>query len=435
MSWETKKLVYFGHMALKRFLQIIKKTLLSNWFWQFLFLISCIASAYLYRLGSARVDRGYEPGLRDLGTYISGGEAILLGENPYLNPWVRIGPSGLLFFSILNNLLGSWFFATLIQILTPICFTYFAFVLLELNKNPKFKLCYQILPVLPWISAVRENLVNIQITGIVAIGFAGGLALIKKRSKIWIAAIPIAFAIDTKPHLVLLPFVVFLVMERHKKLLIMTGTYIATVHLITSLWTDVWITKEWIWQLLGLYEKAEENQLAESIAIWPIVNQLGLTPFFSTKLSSLIFVVLTLKLLSVARKKSQTQLYSIALVIPSFGVFFHYYDLAPTVILIVFALITANKVKTLQYILGLIIIPENFLDRSALILLMLTLGYLTFAINNFRVSVCIILRIFCSWLIYAIVTSFLGQHFGIHAVAMTIQIVILSYLAFVSLKT
>lgn len=178
-----------------------------------LFVFSTFALVFIYRMGSARVDRGTEPGMRDLGTYLRAGSNFLQGVDPYTDPAMRLGPSLLPFFGVINLVLPEDLLAIIFQLLAILGILFLVNSITELSFRNHLAMYLAIC----WFSATRENLVNIQITGLLALLAGCGIRLLKNsRSKVMnlVGCYLFVLASDTKPHIFLLMTIAFLVIEK-----------------------------------------------------------------------------------------------------------------------------------------------------------------------------------------------------------------------------
>ena len=217
----------------------------STYFYLSIYTVFALASSYLYRLGSARIDKGLTPGMRDLGTYQFAGRSILEGNNPYVNPQVRIGPLGSFFIGILD-----WFFpqnllAWIALLSVPISLGIFVKVVLLYERNRSSIAPWLLL--LPWLSSTRENLVNIQITGFILLLFSLGLRITTDFSNSdisqFVGCFFLAIAIDMKPHLLVLLLIVTQLRQRKFGRIFVVIGIILSSHVFLSLYTQTNLTQ------------------------------------------------------------------------------------------------------------------------------------------------------------------------------------------------
>ena len=220
------------------------------------------------------------------------------------------------------------------------------------------------------------------------------------------------------------------VRERNISTLFSTMTFVILGHLLTSLYTREFLTLEWLKTLTGLQNKAANAQLPESIAIWPILTGSGLSPHTATFISALLIITLSLLLLIISIRRPRIDNRMTSLLVPSLGFFFHFYDLAPTIVFIIFAYVVKNRQDIISLIIGIFIIPENFTDTTSLILLTTSICYSQILCTPRKVKAVLArtLGSFLAWIVYATVVLLLENCYGRHTVAMTVTIILLLFL-------
>jgi hypothetical protein len=156
-----------------------------------------------------------------------------------------------------------------------------------------------------------------------------------------------------------------------------------------------------------------------------------------TSIFSIICVVLlACHTLIFAIKWPTANTISLAFLAPSFGIFFHYYDLAPALTFcLVFQLATMPRLSSLA-MLAIFIIPENFQDASSMSLLftILMIYCLKIYLSRIKDVITYFLLALVSWLIYAVFVSVLSKFFGIHEIAVTCAIFLSTSVAFQQMK-
>jgi hypothetical protein len=387
------------------------------------FFVVCAATLlFSYRLGSLRIDKGQTPGLRDIGTYFSGGLAILQGDNPYENPFFRIGPTGGFLLGILAKLAPDFLAATLIMALSIFGFVYFicTFAGYESLRSVPWLL----MGVLIFISSQRENLVNIQITGVLALFAALGFRLSERSSKVasFFSTLFLAISIETKPHLLGLFILVVLIERREFQKFLRILFAILTSHALLSLYIGKIITLEWAKIILDLGSKASENELPERIAFDTFFKLFGVSSSVSTLIMLSVFLFLSIALLIQATTRST---YHLGLLIPSFGIFFHYYDLALAFGLFLAFLYKQRNFRLLFLSIGLFLIPQNFSSTQNVVLILLLLGILSISVSGMRYRPLLINFAIglISWLIYIMFVEAFSSSVDIHELSMSISII------------
>lgn len=348
-------------------------------------LVSISVIVFVYRLGSARVDKGFEPGMRDIGTYLSAGANFLNGVDPYINPAVRFGPSLLPFFGLLDLTVSDWIVALLFQLMSIVGLLYFAIKITGVSPLSNLPL----LIVVCWLSSVRENLVNIQVTGFLSLLFALGYQLMKSSTSTILKLIGIYFlavSIDTKPHLFGVLLVALFAHEKRFKAILAVFSAVLLSHLILSILVEKSLTLSWLQTLMSLYDQRELGNLGENLVIWPIVEHFGLDRSIASVLSVCVFISLMSVLIFRIKEKYSTrsQIIELSLLIPSFGIFFHYYDFAPLVSILLLNLSSENRIRQILMLLPIALIPGNSTEIQSVlvvfsILIFLFLSDLRFA--------------------------------------------------------
>lgn len=387
------------------------------------FLSSTIFLLFIYRLGSLRIDKGQTPGLRDLGTYFSGGLAILAGEDPYENAYFRIGPTGGLLLGFIAKLFPDYLAATLVMAASVLGFVYFLGTFSGYKKINSFPWVF--MGVVIFISAQRENLVNLQISGILALFAAIGFRFLYSRSRLTnLTGISlVAIAIETKPHVLAL-FVLAVLLSRRKFRSIF-GIFVLLLisHLLISIHTDRLITISWLRLLLNLGKKANEGELPERIAFETPFLAIGVSPSTSVIIMLVISLVSATILLFVSRRLDTLHL---GLILPSLGIFFHYYDLALGFGLMLSLLYANRHYRLLFLLLGLYLVPQNFdlLPNIILVILLMTvLAFSVFKLDFKRVLSYVGFGV-ASWSIYALMISVLVSQVDIHELSMSVSILV-----------
>ncbi len=335
-----------------------------------IFISSLVALLFLYRLGSERVDKGTEPGMRDLGMYLAGGRSFLDKIDPYVATQMRFGPSLLPFFGILDKVFDDRFLAISFQLTAILGIVIFASIFSKISIRKNFLL----VTIVCWLSSVRENLVNIQVTGLLAFLFASGYHLAFSRKKKlfeFMGFFLMAISIDTKPHLFGLTFIVICSYLRNLHALVSVSAIVIANHVILSMFNGHFLTLSWFRTLSGVYDLRNSGELGESLFLWPILEKFGLSESIGALSSTVVCLLLIIYLLfkTVQNKETYRQIIELSLMIPVFGIFFHYYDLAPLIALLYLNLVQERQLKTAISLLPIILIPGNFLSAQNIVLI------------------------------------------------------------------
>jgi hypothetical protein len=323
-------------------------------------LVSVFALLFIYRLGSARVDKGTEPGLRDLGTYLNAGSAFFAADNPYSDPYMRVGPSLLPLFGTLDLLVSKNILAVVFQLLSLLGPLYLVYVITKVSVKNHLTIYLAII----WFSAIRENLVNIQITGLLALFFGFGLKLLElahSRIPRFIGLYFLALAVDTKPHIFGLLVVALLVYRRNYKYLMTVFSIVALNHSLLSILIGEFLTLSWMATLFGLYDNKAKGNLGESLMLWPILEYFGVNPTITANVSLICFTILFSLLFYRIYNKTiaEVNVITMSLIIPTFGFFYHYYDLAIVVAIWFAQMFSENRNRLVLISLPFLLIPSG----------------------------------------------------------------------------
>lgn len=373
--------------------------------------VSISVLVFVYRLGSARVDRGFEPGMRDIGTYLRAGANFLNRVDPYTDPAVRFGPSLLPFLGLLDLTVSDWIVALLVQVMSIIGILYFAIRITGFSLLSNLPLII----VVCWLSSVRENLVNIQVTGFLSFLFALGYQLMKSNTSTFLRLIGIYFlavSIDTKPHLFGVLFVALFVHEKRFKAISIVFSTILLSHVTLSILVDKFLTLSWLQTLMYLYDQRKLGNLGENLVIWPIFEHFGLDKSLASLLSIFVFAGLMSVLIFRIKEKYSTrsQVIELSLLIPSFGIFFHYYDFAPLISILLINLSSENRIRQILMLLPIALIPGNSSELQSIVVVLGIFAFLyifdsRFANTRFRYW----LTSLGIWILYSVLVNYFSN--------------------------
>jgi hypothetical protein len=431
MRYSSQSLFVFNFEIEGILKQVIKSRLASMAGW-FILLSSFLTLLFIYRLGSARVDKGFEPGMRDLGTYLRAGSTFFKGTDPYSEPGMRAGPSLLPFFGAIDWIMPQLFLSYFFNFLSLAGVLFFVsnFSKLPLKQHPT------ILVAIVWLSSLRENLVNVQVTGLlcflISLGYRWYFSNFGFTIRM-VGLIFVSFAVDLKPHLFGVFLLAICVKEKRVRLIFESLLTIICSHIILSLISQQNLSLNWIRKLYSLIELKQKGELGESLNLWPFIEYLGVGKELTSIVSVALFLSLVLLLIFVSKSdRIPTQgIYEFALLVPAFGFFFHYYDLAPLLGLLIANLVYEKRYRTVVLLLPLLWIPgsfsrpENIFLVTALLLLMKAFES-TFKI----VSVTVLFSSFCLWIVYSQFIEIFARFDLKQAAQMTSIILIVSILIF-----
>ena len=376
----------------------------------FLTLISIFYLLYYYRQGGIKDAGLTETTIRDLGPYIDGGIKILHGENPYIPISTRSGTFGALPLTIMSLIIPDNFKTFIFQILNLSGAIYFLNTVFA-NKEKMIKRLATIL--LLWTSPVREMLVTNQVTGIVlgflAIGIRTHTVTYSKNYKYgilqFITALTFGIAIDLKPHITIMFVVIYLLNKRDFKAMTDCLILWITIHVLIDLTQWRILEIDYAKFILGLAETAQNNELGDSVAFWPIIS--SITPIQTTNVSVIVLTTLSFLTLILSLKKQNRIAIVLSLLIPAFSIYFHFYDAIPIVVLVLF-----YSVETRSYVFSFLTlsffwIPKEF-TKPVNITMILVLSFLFCGImyigkiNFLRKALGSILGLFLAFIIHLV---------------------------------
>lgn len=288
--------------------------------------------------------------IRDLGVWISAGESIANGFDPYTQSsgLFKSGPISPLVFLLVRTLFFNndlIFFNLLmtLNILGGILFFQWYERSLHLNST----IVLVISTTICLGSFTREVLVNGQVTGIIFGGIAALAKLVdskldgslKTLTPIAIVSIT-TFLIDLKPNLTLFLLLYILItsnLQRKIAYIGMTFFVYVTLFIYLSFSTKSNLIMSWFSILLNLNDRTINDTLFGSVNIWQIFNlysQKGSNfDFFLTYAPLLIYITIGIAGLSLAIRRNITGL-NLVILAPFFYSYWHYYSFLPLIMVI-----------------------------------------------------------------------------------------------------
>ena len=374
-------------VKLKEPIMKIKKHILKDKslsFYVFLIIFSIIYLLVYYK----------NVGIHDVGAYIDTGKTLIDQKNPYAlsgAKWGTFGPIVLLsIYSILPKAVVGMAF----QLMN--IFGVYVFLRIFVNKsnNATFHLIFLLIL---WLSSTREMLAINQITGIVFGCIALGnffLPLNIKNKDSFINQIISVFffsvAIDLKPHTVIYLFVIIVVLKKSFKLLIYTSFFLFISHSIINLYVGSILELDWIRAISKVSSSASKNQLGDSVSFWPLLNYYFKSPKLFFSASIVLVLILFIVSLYLAYKHKPDMAMFFAILVPSFSIYYHFYDLIPLCIIVLNWAILNQQYVYSSFILSFILIPKEYLSyRNNFLVLFLELiltYYFLSGIKEFKIS-------------------------------------------------
>lgn len=397
---------------------------------------------FIYRVGSLRVENGNNPGLRDFGCYVSPGRNLINGNNPYLDSLcsTRYGVLGLMPFGIFDLIIPRQYSVFVIQLLSLIGAQYFVFVI---SKEFNAKLFKPMAFITLWISAMRENLVVAQATGL----FIGLSAYVIKKfifelnsqknlQTYLINGLILAFLLDIKPHL--FGFLVILILSyslknKNRRLLLLLSTLIIWIssHIVIDLYVGRILEIDWLSRLFGLVDISNTSGLPESIAIWPLLSRLTVPNKINSLISyTIIIFILIFMVKKIIQNNNGASLY-FAFLAPAFYVYYHHYDMI-AIIILTFVVKTRVPSSFTIAILEYSIIPVEFLNlinNILLFIIIISLYFIDFKNKEYFKIKSVIFGT-CIYFIVHFANSFLSKFSSEQTLFMTEFILVFLFFSF-----
>jgi hypothetical protein len=226
-----------------------------------------------------------------------------------------------------------------------------------------------------WLSSFRETLATNQITGILlgllSIGYYFSLPnkLQASKFKIVAGAFSLVLAIDLKPHLSLIFFVILVVKSRNFQLFKFVALVWVMLHGLVNLSQRKILEFSWLDKVLDLQNQAENASLGDSVSFWPLLSTALSIESFPTLFLFLPMLTVFVCLILLSNSLTWQDVFIWSFLTPSFFIYFHHYDIVPAVVLILI-LIQSRYFKYLLIPVGFFLIPIEFdsLRNQALVL-------------------------------------------------------------------
>jgi hypothetical protein len=362
----------------------VMRTWLQSYQQRFLQL-TCLAMTsfllYYYREGGVKDAGITNPGPRDVGVYISAGNAVLQGINPYELVGNRFGAVGAVPFGVIDFFIPSNLTTVFFQVVNLAGIFLFIRTFQKAPDNFRSEVIYLLIIL---FSATREMLVTNQITGILMGIFAfwhrrqGMYLASNKKIHLLIASLSAVFLLDLKPHLFGLILLFYFIKSKEKMLPITISATWIFLHLLVDLTQRRILEIDWFNTLFKLQEQAKGGQLPDAVSFWPLINSF----FPGIEFSSLtIFFPLILGLLALgflSRKRNILDLLPWLFLLPATSIYFHYYDLIPALVLMMIMQIQSPS-KYFVFAICYLTIPQEYLEpRNAILILIGLIAWVVF---------------------------------------------------------
>lgn len=333
---------------------------------------SVIIICFYYRSGGMKDLDYFGPPLRDIGLYIDAGKAILNGENPYDTIGNRFGFVGCIPFALIATVFPESVLNLIFQLFNILGLITFILIFNKLYTNFRPEL---VIITSLWLSSFRETLATNQITGILlgllSIGYYFSLPnkLQVSKFKIVAGAFSLVLAIDLKPHLSLIFFVILVVKSRNFQLFKFVTLVWVILHGLVNLSQRKILEFSWLDKVLDLQNQAENASLGDSVSFWPLLSKALSIESFPTLLLFLPMLTVFVCLILLSNSLTWQDVFVWSFLTPSFFIYFHHYDIVPAVVLILI-LIQSRYFKYLLIPVGFFLIPIEFdsLRNQALVL-------------------------------------------------------------------
>ena len=299
-------------------------------------------------------------GLHNSQLLIDVGDEVIHRTNPFVPPQPYGTFSGLIYFIlhkitfstqnplifILLNLLGIF-----------LLITYFN---KEMSNYEKLFL----LSILLFTSPIRALVGNVQHTGVILGSLiVGGIFYkysLNSKHKVLLfvcASLSFVFAIDLKPQIALPYIIIFILLNRTIKLMLLTLILIILNHLIVDLWVGRFLEFDQIavWRLM------EKDSLAvsEQTSIWKLLNELFSSNIDWFKISFVLYICGIISLVYLTIKKPKSFYLQVALLLPLVTAYLHLYDIVLLAIMVVSWAMRNTKRMPSVFLLGLLTIPVD----------------------------------------------------------------------------
>lgn len=413
-----------------------------------LLILACLT--YLYRLGGF-VD-GFDPqaryqSLRDYRVWISGGENLWNGQNPFeideiLKSGVFSSQTIFLIRQIFPN--PQSFFSTF-QFLNLTALLFFLWQNRLLTKKFTFISFALVLS-----SSTREILVNGQITGLMLGVFAllqrylptsihGASKYLPFRfasiTQNIVCGLAIFFLLDIKPNVTLFPILLLIIHTKNYSACY-SGFILWISHLIfSSLIVGNNLLISWYQNLTNVTSYEKNSDLFGSLGIWQVLNTISLSPSLFEILPVLSFVLIGFVSIRILKRGKVEISLLFAFLANYFYSYFHFYSYFPILAFVFYELLRNRN----NFALGLSI-SSMFLSFNSEIFksTMFSLGFLVMIFLFFRFerindAVCFA----CGWITFLTYKWLLNTVIGLeqlHAKALIAAIPVLTYLSILAVE-
>jgi hypothetical protein len=301
--------------------------------------------------------------MRDAGVYVDSGFAVFKGENPYVccSRWGSFGPVP---FSALMAIVPLDVRAGTVRILS-LAGIYCFYRVIFPNKETWEKLL--VFFIILWTSPVRELLVTNQMTG-VAVGLIGLGIKLSERYRVGkiltfaklLSAIPIAMALDMKPHVTIVFFVSWVIYAKRLDVFFSTVIVMFTTHAIINFSQGRILELDWSSKIRNLNSLASENNLGDTLAFWPVLNNYIKAPDFFHALSIILSLNLTIVCFYLAKNQKKDSAIFLSFFVPATSIYYHFYDAVPLTVIVVILIVRMKNTFISALVLSFFLVPLIF---------------------------------------------------------------------------
>ncbi len=363
-----------------------------------LIILSCGFLLYQYREGGIKDVGLTDTSIRDVGGYITTGIKIMNRVNPYIPDgefWggARWGTFGTVPVAMISELVPRNLQVVFFQVIGLLGL--YLFINTVFSKVPKVYV-NSVFLLLIWSSSFREMLTTNQIIGIVLGFVALGIRFIFSEDSRDISplnqalgALCFVVALDLKPHISGLLIVgLYIYFRKGKDFIWLVSAYLVT-HAAVDLYLGKIVELDWIKIVNGLSDRANKNELGDSVTIWPVIRRLvDFQESFGIISKLTLFLLIALTFWAAYKKYWQTFLF-LSFFVPAFSIYFHYYDGVPLFSLVFWAILSKEKTIFSFVVLDMLIISKetsNLRNMLLVISISLMVAVLSTASNQKRLK-------------------------------------------------
>jgi hypothetical protein len=423
------------------------QNLVNHWGSQAISTLIILSSTFLlyqYREGGVK-DAGLPyTSIRDVGGYITTGLKIMDKVNPYIPDgtlWggARWGTFGTVPVAMISELIPRALQVVFFQIIGLLGLYLFIRTIFRKISNLQANVIYLLLI---WSSSFREMLTTNQIIGMVlgliAIGMRSLFAEQYKKTPLIqqiLGTLCFVIALDLKPHISGLLIVgLYIYFRRGVDFLKLVGAYLIT-HAAVDIYIGRVVEIDWLKILSGLNEKANRNELGDSVTFWPVVRRFVNIDSSFGLVSKATLLVLILLTFTYAYKRNWQVFIFLSLFAPSFTIYFHYYDAVPFFGLVFWVILSRPKSIFSFLILDILLISKesSSLRNIALVVVVSFLVAIFSATTNSNRNRNLVFAVigFALWQLIQIANSNSGSdQYELQSLVVT-QVLILSGLLFI----